>query len=303
VREPARWQRAVAELADRFLPFGRRFQVGQAINRSKWGVWNHDEYLRLAADAEAILRGRAEVELAGPAVIDFEAHVTAAVVNRRHPSLRFDALASLLYVDRRGAPESRQLGFDSADKVTLLAAIAQTARRIGRPRQWITEVNWPLAEGPHSPAGRAVAVDEPTQADYLVRFYLAALGTGHAERVFWWQLVARGYGLIDAGPEGALRRRPAFAALATLERELAGSRCRGPLPAPEGARRYGFVRTDGGSTEVVWAVAGRPELELGGAPEALVGRDGTELEAPADGRLRLGPAPVYLRRAAGTIPA
>ena len=36
----------------------------------------------------------------------------------------------------------------------------------------ITEVNWPLCEGPHSPAGRAVSVDEEAQADYLARYYL-----------------------------------------------------------------------------------------------------------------------------------
>ena len=94
--------------------------------------------------------------------------MTAAVVNLRAPrdlpDLRFDGLASLLYVDRRGAPENRQLGFDTEGKVRLLAAIAGTARRVAAPRQWISEVNWPLREGPHSPAGKSVAVDEEAQA-------------------------------------------------------------------------------------------------------------------------------------------
>ena len=135
VRDPARWEAAIAELARRFRPLGKRFQIGQAINRSKWGIWNYDEYLALAARAAGILRAGpagAGVELFGPAVIDFEAHVTAAVVNLRPPAglpeLRFDGLASLLYVDRRGAPENRQLGFDTEGKVRLLAAIAGTAR-------------------------------------------------------------------------------------------------------------------------------------------------------------------------------
>jgi tRNA A-37 threonylcarbamoyl transferase component Bud32 len=43
VRDPTRWCAAVAELAERFRPFGRRFQVGQAINRSKGGVWRYGE--------------------------------------------------------------------------------------------------------------------------------------------------------------------------------------------------------------------------------------------------------------------
>jgi hypothetical protein len=278
VRDRGRWRAAIEELAERFVPYGRRFQIGQAINRSKWGVWCYGEYLELAADAAAILRRQGEVELAGPAVIDFEAHATAAVVNRRHPTLRFDALASLLYVDRRGAPENRQLGYDTVDKVTLLAAIAETSRLVGSRRHWITEVNWPLAEGPHSPAGRKVAVDETAQADYLARFYLLALGTGLVERVFWWQLVARGYGLIDPGPDGELRRRPAFHALATLAREVpADSRCHGPQPAPEGARLYRFVRPGGEELLAGWSTAGARRLALPSAPRRAVDRGGEAL--------------------------
>lgn len=295
VRDRERWRRAVAELGRRFLPFGRRFQIGQAVNRSKWGIWRYDEYLELAADAAEILRGLGEVELAGPAVIDFEAHVTAALANLAHPVLRFEALASLLYVDRRGAPENRQLGFDTVDKVTLLGAIAETSRLIGSRRHWITEVNWPLREGPHSPAGRSVAVDEEAQADYLVRFFLAALGTGYVERVFWWQLVARGYGLIDpAGSGGAVRwrRRPAFAALATLERELAGARCLGPQPAPEGARLYRFEGADARAIWVGWTLAGRVDWQPPGNVARVTSRDGGEL-APRN-ELRLAPSPCYV---------
>jgi tRNA A-37 threonylcarbamoyl transferase component Bud32 len=294
VRSPERWRSAVAVLAERFVPHGRRFQIGQAINRSKWGVWNYREYLELAAAAAEILRGHGDVDLGGPAVIDFEAHATAAVVNLRHPTLAFDALASLLYVDRRGAPENRQLGFDTADKVTLLAAIAETGRRVGRRRQWVTEVNWPLAEGPHSPAGRSVAVGEQEQADYLVRFYLAALGSGYVERVFWWQLVAKGYGLIDPAGDGSLRRRPAFAALATLERELAGATCLGPRALPAPARATAFRRRDGGATWVAWTTGGRLAWRPPAPVERAIGRDGDALEPSPDGTVALGSAPVYL---------
>ena len=122
--------------------------------------------------------------------------VAAAVLNQKDLGVRFDAVSALLYVDRRGAPENAQAGFDTVDKVVLLKAIAETAKNAAG-RVWITEVNWPLWEGPHSPAGKSVSVDEESQADYLVRYYLLALGTGLVERVFWWQLVARGYGLID----------------------------------------------------------------------------------------------------------
>ena len=51
-------------------------------------------------------------------------------------------------------------------------------------------------------------MDEETQADYLVRYYLLTLGTGLVERVFWWQVVARGYGLVDPADPASPRRRP-----------------------------------------------------------------------------------------------
>jgi hypothetical protein len=296
VRDPARWRAAIERLAERFTPLSRRFQIGQAINRSKWGVWSYGEYLELAAVAAEILRRRRpDVELGGPAVIDFEAHATAAVVNRRHPSLRFAALASLLYVDRRGAPENRQLGFDTLGKVTMLAAIADTSRLVAPGRQWITEVNWPLAEGPHSPAGRRVAVDEERQADYLARFYLMALGSGLVERVFWWQLVAKGYGLVDPGPEG-LRRRPAFDALAAFTRALpAGAVCHGALAAPPPARLLRFVLADGGELVAGWSAGGAIEVELPAPPRAIVERDGREAPAGAGRRVALGSATRYFR--------
>ena len=280
VKDRTRWRAAIEELAARFRPFGSRFQIGQAVNRSKWGVWSHDDYLALAADAAEILRrplaGAAEAELFGPAVIDFEAHATAAIVNRRQPldgSLRFDGLASLLYVDRRGAPENRQLGFDTEDKVRLLAAIAGTGRLVDSGRQWIAEVNWPLREGPHSPAGRSVSVDEETQADFLARYYLLAAGSGFVERIDWWQLVARGYGLVDPQPDGTLRRRPAFRAFATLRRELAGATCLGPGTVVGGVRSVRFER-EGRELLAVWTPEAASDWRAPRALARLTGRDG-----------------------------
>ncbi len=298
VRDPERWRAAVEELAERFTPYGRRFQVGQAINRSKWGVWNLREYVALATAAMEVLRRHPGVEVLGPAVIDFEYHLTAAVLNLDRPGLRFDAASALLYVDRRGAPENAQAGFTTVDKVALLQAIADTARNVERDpqgragRSWITEVNWPLWEGPHSPAGRAVSVDEETQADYLARYYLLTIGTGLVERVFWWQLAARGYGLVDPLPEGP-RRRPAFQALKTLESELAGATLERILPAPLPAHLYHFRRPDGGELVAGWSARGEAEADLPRPARAVRGRDGEPLPAPANTRVRLGPSTRY----------
>lgn len=314
VKDPARWQASVEELADRFLPYGRSFQVGQAINRSKWGVWNPREYVELADRAAEVLRARGDVQLLGPSVIDFEYHAAAAVLNLRRLKTSFDAVAALLYVDRRGAPENHQAGLDTVGKVVLLKAIAETAKN-SSGRCWITEVNWPLWEGPHSPAGKDVSVDEESQADYLVRYALLTLGTGMVERVFWWQLVARGYGLATAA-EGGLRRRPSFQAMATLLRELRGARALGPLapsplahdpgPATESARLYlfqrpGFEESAKGLTVVGWstgdALTVRPEALAGRPLERIVGRDGAETSLPDTGEIRLTASPCYFHLA------
>ncbi len=299
VRDPARWRRALEEIAPRFTPYGRHFQVGQAINRSKWGIWNVREYVELARAAEEVFRRSSGegpgAELLGPAVIDFEYHVTAAVLNLRDPGFRFDAVSALLYVDRRGAPENRQAGLDTEDKALLLRAIAETARN-SSSRCWITEVNWPLREGPHSPAGRDVSVDEETQADYLVRYYLLTLGTGAIERVFWWQVVARGYGLVDPADPAHPRRRPSFQALKTLIRELDGTRLEEVLPAPPPARLYRFHRADGGEVVVGWSATDLPvRATLPRPAVSVVGRDGEKRPAPEGAEVEIDASPRYFR--------
>jgi hypothetical protein len=295
VKDPARWRGAIEEIAERFTPYGRRFEIGHAINRSKWGIWNLGEYVALATAAAEILRRsrrREGVEILGPAVIDFEHHVTAAVLNLKRPGFHFDAVSSLLYVDRRGAPENRQAGFDTVAKVLLLKAIADTARNAAG-RCWVTEVNWPLSEGPHSPAGRAVAVDEETQADYLARYYLLTLGTGLVERVFWWQLLAKGYGLMDPVNPHRPRKRPSFHALRTLVRELDGTRLEQVLPAPAPAHLYLFRRPDGMGVVAGWSAAGTATVTLPRPPAGVCSRYGGALTLPAGPRVEVGPAVRY----------
>ncbi len=298
VKDLPRWRAAMEEIAERFTPYGRRFEIGHAINRSKWGAWNLSEYVALATSAAEILRARSgeapgeKIEILGPAVIDFEHHVTAAVLNLKRSGLHFDGVSSLLYVDRRGAPENRQAGFDTVDKVVLLQAIADTARNAAG-RSFITEVNWPLSEGPHSPAGHAVAVDEETQADYLARYYLLTLGTGLVERVFWWQLIAKGYGLMDPVDPQKPRRRPSFHALRTLVRELDGTRLEQVLPAPESVRLYLFRRPDGMAVVAGWSTAGPTSVQLPRSPVGMCSLQGEALTLSQGMRVEVGPAVRY----------
>jgi tRNA A-37 threonylcarbamoyl transferase component Bud32 len=296
VRDLNRWRAAVEEIAERFAPFGHQFQVGQAINRSKWGVWNLEEYLEMATSAAQILRRRPGIEILGPAVIDFEYHVTATVLAARRPGLYFDVVTSLLYVDRRGAPENRHAGFDTVAKIVLLKAIAEETRS-SSGRCWITEMNWPLWEGPHSPAGREVAVDETTQANYLVRYYLLSLGTGLVERVYWWQLAAKGYGLLDPAGDGSLRRRPSFQALATMVDRLSGSRFLGPVLCSPEACLYRFEQSQGGDLVVGWSPKGRGTARLPRPAAAVTNRSGQPLPPPKDVEVQLTPEPCYFELA------
>jgi tRNA A-37 threonylcarbamoyl transferase component Bud32 len=291
VRDHARWRAAVEELAERFAPYGLHFQVGHAPNRSKWGVWTRREYVELYLQASEILGRYPGVAVLGPAVIDFEYQVTLALANRSAPGLRFDPVSALLYVDRRGAPENTQLGLDTVDKVVLLRAIAELGRNTGE-RCWITEVNWPLWEGPHSPAGKSVSVDERSQADFAARYFLLVLGTGLIERVFWWRLVARGYGLMSPESDGRLRRRPSFEALRTLIRELEGAEFHGPLPSITGEYLYQFTRGSA-ETVVAWSVEHGRTAELPRPALRALSRDGRELEPPSGTSIQLGPSPVY----------
>ena len=291
ITDPGRWRAAVEELAERFSPYGRHFQVGQAVNRSKWGIWSRSEYIRMYHSASEVLRRVDGVRLLGPAVIDFELQVTAALANVRSSGLEFDILSSLLYVDRRGAPENPQLGFDTVDKALLLRAIADTGRN-SAGRAWITEVNWPLREGPHSPAGKTVSVDEQTQADYLVRYYLLTLASGAVERVYWWRLLARGYGLAVAQADGGLRRRPAWFAFRTLIAQLSGAVFAGTVATPDGSWMYRFQR-DGRTVVVGWSLERGVAADLPARPVSATGRDGGELPIPDGVRVELGPSPVY----------
>jgi tRNA A-37 threonylcarbamoyl transferase component Bud32 len=291
VRDAAKWREALEQVRDGFEGLISCIQVGHAINRSKWGVWNPREHERLLSVAGEVFGDSGEISMMGPAVIDFEFHQTALALNwgvRRRP---FDVVSSLLYVDRRGAPENEQAGLDTVDKITLLRAIIQASRDGDRP-SWITEVNWPLREGPHSPAGRQVSVDERRQADYLVRYMILGLGTGLVERIYWWQLVAKGYGLVDT-ENGDLRPRAAYAAMRGLQWFLRGGRSLGPLEAEAPVRLWGLEREDGSRWVAAWRTSDDEALWQPPAPPASA-RDAEGNERRIEGGITLSGTPLFL---------
>jgi len=285
VLEPDSWSGFLDDVFSAFSSLCSYFEVGHAWNRTKWGVWDHREYIGLAK-AAVPLAEKYGVRIVGPAVIDFEFHLYPPTLR----AVAFDKVSSLLYVDRTGAPENAQFGWTTAKKVALWKAVADTANSAPKGC-WITEMNWPLAgAGEYSPAPGKPCVSEEEQANYLVRYFVICLASGFVERIYWWQLAAPGYGLVDnRGPEW--RKRPGYFALRQMVRLLEGSRFQGKAQ-DAGAEVYWFDKA-GRKFAVCWTRRGTVQHEFPQVPALIIGRDGEE--RPAGGaRVLIEEKPQYV---------
>ncbi len=209
-------------LFEKFSPYVKYFQIGTTINRSKWGFFSVNQFLRFYQVAYKVKKQNyPELKLLGPSVIDFEYHYTIhALFNFFR--LKFDAVSALLYVDRRGAPENTQMGLDLISKIHLLFALATMSPKSSN-EIIITETNWPLTgTAPYAPTSEHECIDEQTYASYMVRYYLLALCSNMVKSVYWHQLIAPGYGLIDNRDE-VIIKRPAFYAFKTMLEQLQGA--------------------------------------------------------------------------------
>ena len=207
---------------EKFSPYVQSFQIGSTINRSKWGFFSVNQYLKFYQIAYKLkTKSFPELKLLGPSVIDFEYHyVVHALFNFFR--LKFDAISALLYVDRRGAPENTQMGMDLISKIHLLFAFATMSPKSSN-EIYITETNWPLTgTAPYAPTSEHECIDTDTYANYMVRYYLLALCSNMVKAVYWHQLIAPGYGLID-NREGIIKKYPAFYAFKTMLQELQGA--------------------------------------------------------------------------------
>ena len=185
--------------------------IGSTINRAKWGFFSVNEYLDFYAVAYALKKTRfPHLKLIGSNVIDFEYHFSAHTLFNLS-SIRFDAIGSLLYVDRRGAPENSQMGFNLMGKINLLSSLISLSPKTSN-ELIITETNWPIKNtAPYAPTSEHECVSEEDYSDYMVRYHLLAFASQRVSSVYWHQLIAPGYGLID-NREGILRKRSAFKA-------------------------------------------------------------------------------------------
>lgn len=219
-KDPERWRSFVAWVLDEVGSHVEWVEVGHAVNRVKWGIWGFKEHRALldAVAGEAVHLPK--LKLAGPAVIDFEPLHMMAALRNVPPWMRFSALSNHLYVDRRGEPESRQGSFATLEKAALTRAMARRSR-VCDDKVIVSEVNWPLkGTGVYSPVtspydtpgprSKDPNVSEDDYADYMIRYLLITLCSGMVDRVYWWRLVARGFGLVDDSDASTWRERPAY---------------------------------------------------------------------------------------------
>lgn len=194
------------------------YEIGSTINRAKWGFFSVDEYNHFYKVAYDLKRNKfKDITLIGSGVIDFEYHFTAHTLFNLF-DYKYDGISSLLYVDRRGAPENLQLGFDLSDKIALLSTMVWLSLKTKQVLH-ITETNWPISNtAPYAPTSEVECVDEQTYADFMLRYYLLAFASQQVDSVSWHQLIATGYGLIDN--RDSIRYYPAFQTYKTMLKHL-----------------------------------------------------------------------------------
>jgi hypothetical protein len=185
------------------------FEIGSTINRAKWGFFSVDEYNNFYKVAYDLKNSKfPHVKLIGSGVIDFEYHFSAHTLFNLF-KYHYDGVAALLYVDRRGAPENMQIGFNLQDKIALLGTMVWLSPKSSHELH-ITETNWPISgTAPYAPTSEYECVSEELYADYLLRYYLLAFASQQVDSVSWHQLIAPGYGLVDN--RDGIKKRSAYA--------------------------------------------------------------------------------------------
>ncbi|MDA3907600.1 MAG: glycosyl hydrolase [Sulfurimonas sp.] len=184
------------------------YEIGSTINRAKWGFFSVNEYNRFYKTAYDLKEAEfSDAKLIGSGVIDFEYHFTAHTLFNFF-KYHYDGVASLLYVDRRGAPENTQMGFTFSDKIAFLSTMVWISPKTKHSLH-ITETNWPITgTAPYAPTSEHECVSEELYADFMLRYYLLSFASQQVDSVSWHQLIAPGYGLVDN--RDGIKKRSAF---------------------------------------------------------------------------------------------
>lgn len=281
------FEKNITKVFETFSSQVDEFQIGSTINRAKWGFFSVEEYMKFYQVAYKVRNKKfSALRLVGSGVIDFEFHFTMHTLFNSF-KVHYDALAALLYVDRRGAPENTQLGFGLSDKISLLGAITRLSKKSSNDI-YITETNWPLkGTAPYAPTSEHECVSEEEYANYMLRYYLLAFASQQINRLYWHQLIAPGYGLID-NREG-LRHMPAFKTYKFMLKMLQDSQ----FLRLDIKRDYYHLQVlkNNNLIQVHWCLS-QKEVEIEKGVRAF-SKDGKILKSE---KLNIGPSPIYIQR-------
>ncbi|NLK66707.1 MAG: hypothetical protein GX282_04445 [Campylobacteraceae bacterium] len=186
------------------------FQVGSTINRLKWGFFAPAEYLEFYKVAQDLRDEKfPHFKLIGPSVIDFEYHYNVSTMFN-FQKIKFDKISALLYVDRRGDPANYQYRFfNLKSKIDLLFALTKLSPKCAN-EIYITETNYPLANtAPYAPTSEKECVTIEKYTEFMVKYHQIAKKSGKIKKVYWHQLIAPGYGLVD-NRDGKIVKMPQF---------------------------------------------------------------------------------------------
>ncbi|OPX26268.1 MAG: hypothetical protein B1H07_04755 [Campylobacteraceae bacterium 4484_166] len=196
---------------EKFKDITDEFMIGNAINRIKWSFVTIDEYLLFFQTIQDIKdRHFPHIKLIGSSVIDFEYHWTIGSLFHKY-NIFYDKVSSLLYVDRRGSPNNTQYGmFDLSNKIKLLESIVQTSPKC-HDEIYITETNWPISgRAPYAPTSEKESVSLQQYDKYMKQYFKISENSKLISKVFWHQLIAPGYGLVDDRDGQIIKQDPFY---------------------------------------------------------------------------------------------
>ncbi|RBQ26231.1 MULTISPECIES: hypothetical protein [Arcobacteraceae] len=204
----------------KFKNISNEFQIGTTINRLKWGFFSIKEYMDFYLIAQNLKEQKfPNIKLLGPSVIDFEYYYNVrAMFNLK--KIKYDVTSALLYVDRRGSPKNKQYGiFDLKNKIDLLYSLVKLSPKTLNDDIYITETNWPIKNtAPYAPTSEKECVSNEDYTKYMVDYFKITKNTKKIKRVYWHQLIAPGYGLVD-NRDGKIVKYPQFYAFKELLKE------------------------------------------------------------------------------------
>lgn len=296
--QPDSWRNFLTLIIESVGDQVAHIEITHASNRVKWGIWSSDEYRQLIEPALQLQKRFPHIRLVGPACIDFEYLPVIAALDTHPKEQPLAALSHLLYVDRRGAPESTQgHKFSTLEKSALLKALAQWSDRCA-DKIIVSEVNWPVKHtGIWSPIGCPYETpkwrrDQPGESDddyanYMLRYLAVTLCSGHVEQVFWWRLSAHGYGLVD--DMNQFQPRPAFYALAVFLQQLGKATFTRRWPSEANVYILEFKR-EADTLLMAWNTDNQSQYSNNFSGYTAIDRNGKILQA-----VQLSGSPVYLK--------